>query len=495
MGSSQRTSAGTAILVDRMTAPLVKEDKILIEGRVQYVTLHLPDNSVLTIVNTYASRTSRSRAPLWRRINEANFTADHTIIGGDFNHFEEMGTKGTIGQRRMHRRESTAWHQLTLQYGLIDVWTLDSFKKMSKKEFTFNNGRKGQGLTVSRIDKFLVSQELDARGGRIEAAPSIWRISDHSPLVLTIWGHTAAPPTPATYFDIALLKEEESRSALLDAWTGTQPPPSQDVEWPAWLEAASGRVLQCNIKITREKKKAKGARARNLQQKIRLAKVQLQRDPEDKPAREILSVAQGHLADSLQEQVARNHHLSSASWFRYGDTCSKRFFDFHRIGRKRTPLKELKTKGGDITGQEDLAHYVRSFYTSLYTSEASAPGTSEAREVCWDSTSARVSVANDELTKKLTLKEIKEAIAAMPKDKASGCDGIPMEFFSGANRRDLPDPASSILGNAQKGGDVRVDQQRSHYANPQIGRPRQDRELEADHASGESLQDPGQNIG
>jgi hypothetical protein len=118
MGSSQRTSAGTAILVDRVTAPLVKEDKILIEGRVQYVTLHLPDNSELTIVNTYASKTSRSRAPLWKRISEANFTADHTIIGGDFNHFEEMGVRGTVGQRGMHRTESTAWHQLTLQYGL-----------------------------------------------------------------------------------------------------------------------------------------------------------------------------------------------------------------------------------------------------------------------------------------------------------------------------------------------------------------------------------------
>ncbi len=91
---------------------------------------------------------------------------------------------------------------------------------------------------------------------------------------------------------------------------------------------------------------------------------------------------QGHQADSLQDKVARNHQLNSASWFRYGDTCSKRFFDFHRIGRKRTPLKELKTEGGDITGQEDPAHYVRSFYTCLYTSEANAPGTSEAREVC-----------------------------------------------------------------------------------------------------------------
>jgi hypothetical protein len=54
---------------------------------------------------------------------------------------------------------------------------------MSKKEFTFDNGRKGQGSAVSRIDKFLIFEELDARGGRIEAAPSIQRISEYSPLV------------------------------------------------------------------------------------------------------------------------------------------------------------------------------------------------------------------------------------------------------------------------------------------------------------------------
>jgi hypothetical protein len=241
---------------------------------------------------------------------------------------------------------------------------------MTKKSFTFDNGRKGQGSAVSRIDKFLVSQELDTRGGRIEVAPSIRKISDHSPLVLTIWGRHSGPYTLASYFD------------------------------------------------------------RNLQQKITLAEVQLQRDPEDEPIREILSMAQGHLADTLQEKVARNHQLSSASWFRYGDTCSKRFFDFHCIGRKRTPLKELKTEGGDITGQEDLAHYVRSFYERLYTSEADAPNTLEAREDCWESTPSRVSdLANDELTKDLTLKEIKEAIAAMPKGKAPGSDGIPTEFF------------------------------------------------------------------
>ncbi len=168
------------------------------------------------------------------------------------------------------------------------------------------------------------------------------------------------------------------------------------------------------------------------------------------------------MTNSLQEQVARNHQLSASTWFRYGDTCSKRFFDFHRIGRKRTLFKDLTIEEGEIKGQEDLAHYVRSFYTCLYTLEASVPGTSEAsvpgtseasvpgtseasvpgtseasvpatseaREECWASTPTRVSIeSNQELTKDLTLKEIRDAISAMPKGKVPGCDGIPTEFF------------------------------------------------------------------
>jgi exonuclease III len=87
----------------------------------------------------------------------------------------------------MHKREATAWHHLTLQYGLIDTWLLDNFRKMSAKEFTFD-GRSGTHSAVSFIDKFLVSQDLDLRGGTIEAAASIQKFSDHSPLVLSIWG-------------------------------------------------------------------------------------------------------------------------------------------------------------------------------------------------------------------------------------------------------------------------------------------------------------------
>ncbi len=90
----------------------------------------------------------------------------------------------------------------------------------------------------------------------------------------------------------------------------------------------------------------------------------------------------------------------------------------------------MTIEDGEITSQEDLAHYVRSFYMHLYTSEANASSTSEAREDCWASTPSRVSnETNKELIQELTLKEIQDAISAMPKEKAPRCDDIPTEFI------------------------------------------------------------------
>jgi len=93
----------------------------------------------------------------------------------------------------MLRREETSWHHMTLQYGLIDAWRLDNFRKMLSKEFTFDNGKARPRSAVSRIDKFMISQNIEERGGRIETATSVRRLSDHSPLDVG-----QPPPPPKT---------------------------------------------------------------------------------------------------------------------------------------------------------------------------------------------------------------------------------------------------------------------------------------------------------
>jgi exonuclease III len=69
MGRSQRTNAGTAILVDEATAPFTIDHDTLVEGHAQFITIQSPRNGSLTIINIYAPRSSNDRAQFWQRIN------------------------------------------------------------------------------------------------------------------------------------------------------------------------------------------------------------------------------------------------------------------------------------------------------------------------------------------------------------------------------------------------------------------------------------------
>jgi hypothetical protein len=156
----------------------------------------------------------------------------------------------------------------------------------------------------------------------------------------------------------------------------------------------------------------------------------LQRDPANEEVRGILSDSQCKLAETFQASVERNRHLSSSTWLRYGDTCSSKFFDFHRVGRKKTLLRELVTDSGSITSQEDLSQFITESYAKLYASDAHLLETLEAQTECWSSVPKKVtSNMNEDLTREFTTKEVLEAIRALPKGKAPGHDGIPMEFF------------------------------------------------------------------
>jgi hypothetical protein len=107
--------------------------------------------------------------------------------------------------------------------------------------------------------------------------------------------------------------------------------------------------------------------------------------------RKILSDAQGKLVEIFQDSVARNRHLSASTWLRYGDTCSRTFFDFHKVGKKKALIRELETESGTVTGQRDLTDHITDFYKHLYASEAGTAGSENAREQCWSSVPPQVS--------------------------------------------------------------------------------------------------------
>jgi len=221
MGRSQRIGAGTAILLDKNTAPHLVDHGTLVPGRAQFITLQPPGEGSLTIINVYAPTLSGDRAQLWSKIESVNWASDHYILGGDLNH-QEPKEANFPNARQRTRRETSAWHAMTLKLGLTDAWALDSFHKLSKKSFTYDNGQRGPSSVQTRIDKFLVSQSVEEKGGQIEITPSIRRISDHSPLTIKTWGHHQTEQGDrSSYFDLCILGEEKGKEELLAAWFGT----------------------------------------------------------------------------------------------------------------------------------------------------------------------------------------------------------------------------------------------------------------------------------
>ncbi len=160
---------------------------------------------------------------------------------------------------------------LTLQYGLMDPWQLNNFRKMSAKEFTFNNGKSNAHSVVSGIDKFFVSQDLDLRGEKIEAAILIQKFSDDSPLVLSIWAQLAILDKLSHYFDSSLLEDEKGRTEILQAWEGELPKPSSDSKWALRLEVTTKRVLACNVRLAKERRCLRRAQVKTHTKKIQLA--------------------------------------------------------------------------------------------------------------------------------------------------------------------------------------------------------------------------------
>ncbi len=60
--------------------------------------LQTPEGGILTIVNIYASNSSNDRAPLWRKLSQADLASDIYIVGGDFNHAEGKNKGGALGE-------------------------------------------------------------------------------------------------------------------------------------------------------------------------------------------------------------------------------------------------------------------------------------------------------------------------------------------------------------------------------------------------------------
>jgi hypothetical protein len=76
--------------------------------------------------------------------------------------------------------------------------------------------------------------------------------------------------------------------------------------------------------------------------KMELTKIDLQSKHTYPLLKEKFSSSKGKLVKLNQKDLNKISRASSTHWLRFGDTCSKPFFDFHKRVHEKTFTKEFK---------------------------------------------------------------------------------------------------------------------------------------------------------
>jgi hypothetical protein len=151
------------MIMGKQLAPLMRENAVVIEGRVQYAIFDTCDIRI-GILNIYAYNHTAARAQLWRELANYTFPPTHWIVAGDFNMTEvEEDRSESYLENAMGNREQDAWNQFALSLGLGDTYYMDEFRKVGNKRFTWSRQR--PNLQWSCLDRFYVNPDLQELGG------------------------------------------------------------------------------------------------------------------------------------------------------------------------------------------------------------------------------------------------------------------------------------------------------------------------------------------
>jgi len=105
-------------------------------------------------------------------------------------------------------------------------------------------------------------------------------------------------------------------------------------------------------------------------------------------------------------------------WNSVGNTCSKEFFELHSKYKVKNHIKEIQHNGATIRDPQDICRIMMQYYTSLYEKDEEVDANCIARERCLQSGPAVVTQEqNQQLTKEVTLEEVKFAIENLPKSR------------------------------------------------------------------------------
>eukprot|EP00253_Pinus_taeda_P007706 PITA_07706 len=315
---------------------------------------------------------------LMERHPKANF-----ILGGDFNMITSLMEKK--GGLQKLNRDGEQFKDFIDNARLVYV-----YPKQGK--FTWNNRRGGENLISSRLDRFLVSENLLLDGKNVESSILPSGGSDHWPISLIV----EVPGTPRNKpfrFEKFWI-EHPNFLTMVEKW---------------WAEPLA----------------EEGSKMFNLQKRLKNIKLKL---------KDWNKTVFGNIFQEKAtiEQKLEQIHKAGMAGRRDEDSCAQEkeltqqsAIDYRNVNK----ILELKNSEGEILrNHKDISDLLSNHFSNI-AREPEVNREAAIQEITIAIPNSITEEQNWSLRKRITMEEVEEAIRSMPNDKAPGPDGFTINFY------------------------------------------------------------------
>lgn len=247
-------------------------------------------------------------------------------------------------------------------------------------------------------------------------------VSDHNPLVL-LYSAKTQPKSIQFRFELSWLRNPDFFTHVERIWNK-----------PCRTKTSLDKIQQ-KLKLIKQYFKGWGL---NLQGNLRNLRKELQEELVSLECLEELGFLTSNqwqrkawiiseCMKLLEEEEVYWYNRSHQNWLLHGDHSSKYF---HRVpsGRKRkNAILSFEHEGVAIEGDENLLAHATAYYSDLF---GPAPDFNiQLDESIWDGSAHISETENEQLCSPFFETEIWTALSQMEKNKATGPDSIPIEFY------------------------------------------------------------------
>jgi exonuclease III len=384
-------------------------------NKVEYIV-----GNIYAPVSSYENEQMENLAKLTEVLEPYMYS--NLILAGDWNVYldDKLDKKSKSSNKCVNSKYRDMLNLFLENYDLIDCWRL---AHPSTKRYTCRSGKRGEGVTQTRIDYILLKEGL--MNSYIDSKIVAGFKSDHNFITASLRTSDEVRGRGVWKFNTKLLKDTNYVGLIKDMLQTEINQNSHYIDKGFLWDYIKMRIRSETMLYSGAIQKLKKADMKRIEDDIEKFDIEYTNDPNDNTLQQ-LETAKGELESFNKEKLASSVFRSKCEWVEEGERNSKYFLNLEKYNYTNKQITSLEVNGTNIDKGPEILKAIKAYYEKLYSSKNIDK--EKLKEVLL--TVPKLNSEQKAKTKGLiTHDEILKALKSLSNGKTPGLDGIPTDFY------------------------------------------------------------------